>query len=492
MAAVKSYHYFADNRWHEPASRTWFDSFNPTTGEVWAYIPRCNAEDIDRAVQAAHAAFDPWRKLLPSARGNVVRKLGDALIDHAESLGAIETRDNGKKTIDITPALKTWLADSFYYYAGLCDKLEGSVIPVDAPGILNYTKHEPFGAVACITAWNSPLLVAIWKIAPALAAGNTVVIKPSEHASASMLALMEAFQETDLPTGVLNVVTGFGEETGEPLISHPLIRLVSFTGGVAGGSAVAMAASRQVKPVIMELGGKSPQIVLGDADLNLAANGIAAGIFPPAGQTCIAGSRLLVQRELHDKLVDIVCNIVRPARLGHPENADTQIGPIANEPHFRRILEHINDAKDEGARLVLGGNAVQPDSAPNGWFIEPTIFTDVTPDMRLAREEVFGPVLAVVPFDSEEDAIRIANDSKFGLAAGVWTRDSARGIRMAERIAAGTVYINNYFNATTQSPVGGYKQSGYGRENGIEGMKAFLQTKSVWLATEPNQPNPFA
>jgi aldehyde dehydrogenase (NAD+) len=253
-----------------------------------------------------------------------------------------------------------------------------------------------------------------------------------------------------------------------------------------------MAASRQVKPVIMELGGKSPQIVLGDADLNLAANGIATGIFPPAGQTCIAGSRLLVQRELHDKLVDIVCNIVRPARLGHPENADTQIGPIANEPHFRRILEHIKEAKDEGARLVLGGNAVQPDSAPNGWFIEPTIFTDVTPDMRLAREEVFGPVLAVVPFDSEEDAIRIANDSKFGLAAGVWTRDSARGIRMAERIAAGTVYINNYFNATTQSPVGGYKQSGYGRENGIEGMKAFLQTKSVWLATEPNQPNPFA
>ena len=492
MAALKSYHYYAGNEWHEPASRTWFDSFDPTEGEVWACIPRCNTEDVDYAVQTAHAAFEPWRTLLPSARGNMVRKLGDALVRNADRLGEIETRDNGKKTIDITPGLKGWLADSFYYYAGLCDKLEGSVIPVDTPGILNYTKQEPFGAVACITAWNSPLGVAIVKIAPALAAGNTVVIKPSEHASASTLAMMDAFEEAELPPGVLNVVTGFGDETGSSLISHPLIRLVSFTGGVTGGSAAAMAASGQVKPIIMELGGKSPQIVLADADLELAVNGIAAGIFPVSGQTCIAGSRLLVQREIHDEVVDRLCKVVSPARLGHPKHADTQIGPIANEPHFKRILENIDNAKSGGAKLILGGNAVQPESAPNGWFVEPTIFTGVTPDMPLAREEVFGPLLAVIPFGNEEDAIRLANDSKFGLAAGVWTRDSARGIRMAERISAGTVYINNYFNATTQSPVGGYKQSGYGRESGIEGMKAFLQTKSVWLATEPNQPNPFA
>ena len=490
---MKKYQFYANNEWHNPSSGDWFDSYNPTIGEVWAQMPRCNESDVDVAVRAAHEAFTngPWGKMNPSERGRILHKLGDALVANAEMLADIETTDNGKRTVDILPGLKTWLADSFYYYAGLADKIEGSVIPVDAPNILNYTRYEPFGPVACITAWNSPLLVAIWKIAPALAAGNTVVIKPSEHASASAFALMEAFADVGLPPGVLNVVSGFGAETGAPLVNHPLIRLVSFTGGVPGGSAVAMGAARQVKPVIMELGGKSPQIVLENADPELSANGVAAGIFPPSGQSCVAGSRLVVHESLHDEMVDRLTEIVSVARSGDPRDERTHLGPIANKPHFDCILADIESAKAEGATLAYGGHVLHPESAPKGWFIEPTIFTGVEAGSRLAQKEVFGPVLAVIPFKTEAEAIAIANDSKFGLAAGIWTRDTAKAIRMADQIKAGTVYINNYFNATTQSPVGGYKQSGYGRENGIEGMKAFMQVKSVWLATEPHQSNPF-
>ena len=491
---MRTFDYFANGDWHKPVSGEYLDSIDPATGEVWAKIPKCSSEDVDKAVQAAHQAFEigPWGKMLPSQRGQVLRKLGDLLIKNAQQLGAIETRDNGKKTVDITPGLGSWLADSFYYYAGLADKIEGSVIPVDAPGILNYTKREPFGAVACITAWNSPLLIAIWKIAPALAAGNTLVIKPSEYASASTLALMEVFQQADLPAGVLNVVTGFGAETGAALVGHDLIRLVSFTGGVGGGAASAAIAAKNIKPVIMELGGKSPQLVFADADLELSANGVAAGIFPPGGQSCISGSRLLVEQSVHDEMVDKLVSIVSQARLGHPQEPSTHIGPIAHKGHFDCILTDIEKAKSEGATLVYGGNAVKPDNAPDGLFIQPTIFTGVSQQMKLAQDEVFGPVLAVIPFDNEAQAIEMANDSKFGLAAGIWSQDSARAIRLAEQLKAGTVYINNYFNATTQSPVGGYKQSGYGRENGIEGMKAFTQIKSVWLDTQPNQQNPFA
>ena len=303
---------------------------------------------------------------------------------------------------------------------------------------------------------------------------------------------MEVMEEAGLPAGVLNTVTGFGQETGEPLVSHPLIRLVSFTGGIGGGSKVAATAAKQVKPVIMELGGKSPQLVLEDANVELTANGVAMGIFPPSGQSCIAGSRLIVHRSLHDDIVTRLKTIVSQARFGDPRDPRTHIGPIAHKHHFDSILTDIEKAKAAGATLVAGGNAVHPESAPNGWFIEPTIFTGVTADMPLARKEIFGPVLAIIPFDTEEEGIRLANDSNYGLAAGIWTQDSNKAIRIADQLEAGTVYINNYFNATTQSPVGGYKQSGYGRENGIDGLMAFLQTKSVWLDTKPKQGNPFS
>ena len=491
MVELRTFQYFAGGEWHDPRSGEWLDSDNPARGEPWARIPRCNAEDVDVAVRAAHRCFaeGPWPRMRASARGRLLRRIGDAVVDHAAALAEVETTDNGKRTCDIEPGLRTWLADSFHYYAGLADKIEGSVVPVDAPDMLNYTRHEPYGVCAAITAWNSPLLIAIWKLAPALAAGNAVVLKPSEQASASTLALMEVLEEADLPPGLVNVVTGYGPETGEPLVDHPLVRLVSFTGGVSGGRAVAAIAARQVKPAIMELGGKSPQIVLEDADLDLAVNGIASGIFPPAGQSCVAGSRALVHRALHDELVERLCAVAGRARVGEPADPTTHIGPIANRPHYDRVLRDIENAHATGATCVLDGR--QPPGRA-GWYIGPTIFTGVTPEMALARDEVFGPVLAVMPLDDEDEAVRIANDTIYGLAAGVWTADATRAIRLAERIDAGTVYINNYFNATTQSPVGGYKQSGYGRENGNEGMRAFLQTKSVWLATAPSQPDPFA
>jgi aldehyde dehydrogenase (NAD+) len=490
---MKIFQYFAGGAWHDPRSGAWFDSDNPTLGTPWARIPRCDAEDVDVAVQAAHRCFTEgaWPRMNAAARGRLLRRMGDAVVRHAERLGGIETMDNGKRSCDITPPLKSWLADSFYYYAGLADKIEGAVIPVDAPDLLNYTRHEPYGVCACITAWNSPLLIAIWKLAPALAAGNTVVLKPSEHASASTLALMEVLAEADLPRGLINVVTGFGDEAGAALVDHPRVRLVSFTGGITGGRRAAELAARQVKPVILELGGKSPQIVLRDADLALAVNGVASGIFPPAGQSCIAGSRVFVHRSLHDRFVALLCAVAGKARLGDPADAATQVAPIANKPHFESVLRDIEGARTEGARCVLGGEPVHPQNLA-GWFIGPTVFTGVTPRMQIARKEIFGPVIAIMAFDDDEEAMHIANDTIYGLAAGIWTADAARAIRLAERLQAGTVYINNYYNATTQSPVGGFKQSGYGRELGIEGMKAYLQTKSIWLATAPHQPDPFA
>ena len=487
---MKDYQYYAGGSWHDPDSGQWIESENPANKETWARIPDCNAADVDRAVTAARGCYHdgPWGRMQPAERGRLIHRIGDVIVKHADRLGEIEVRDNGKLAKNITPSLKSWQTDSFYYYAGMCDKFEGSVLPSEVPDMLNYMRWEPFGVCGLITAWNSPLGVLIWKLAPALAAGNAVVIKPSEHASVSTLELMDVLEEADLPEGLINVVTGYGQTTGEPLVDHPDVRMVSFTGGIPGGRAAAQVASRQVKPMIMELGGKSPQIVLQDADLELAVNGIVSGIFPATGQSCISGSRLLVPRTMLNSFSERLVEVASRARVGDPNDPKTQIGPIANRPHYEKVLKDIESAVEAGAELLLDGRGKGPDT---GYYIGPTIFSGVTNDARLAQEEVFGPVVAIIPYDDEEEVVAIANDTIFGLAAGIWTRDTNKAIRMADRIQAGTVYINNYFNAATQSPVGGFKQSGYGRENGFEGMRCFMQTKSVWLATNPNQPDPF-
>ena len=493
MGNIKYFKYFVANKWHDPINKNWIDSENPATGDVWAKIPDCEKEDVEKAVSAAKNAFynGPWGKLMPAERGRFLRKIGDVISKHAERLGKIETQDNGKLPAHITPSLENnaWLVDSWNYYAGMCDKFEGKLIPAELPNIHNYMQWEPFGVVAQILPWNSPIGTLIWKLAPCLAAGNTVVLKPSEQASCSTLELMEVLLEADLPPpGVINVVTGFGHTSGEPLVDHPDVRMVSFTGGTAGGKSVAKLAAKQIKPVVMELGGKSPQIVLDDADIELAVNGIASGIFPAGGQSCISGSRLLIHKSLIEDFSEKLVKVAQKANVGDPLNPITQIGPIANRKQYESILKDIKNAEKAGHKLLLDGRKSCKDK---GYYIGPTIFSNVPNSSELAQNEVFGPVVSTEAWEDEDEVIKIANDSLYGLAAGIWSRDTAKAMRMANHIEAGTVYINNYFNASAQSPVGGYKQSGYGRENGWEGMRCFMQTKSVWLSTKPKQENPF-
>ena len=489
---MKVYNCFINNKWVKQETGKWLYSENPANAENWAKVPDCNYNDVNKAVKSAKKAFyaGEWSKISQAQRGRYLRKIGEVISKYSDHLGEIETRDNGKLPKNITPSLKDgeWLVDSWHYYGGMCDKFEGKLLPSEVPNMHNYMNWEPFGVVAQILPWNSPLGTLFWKLAPCLAAGNTVVLKPSEHASCSILELMDVLLEVKLPPGVINVVTGYGDTVGEPLIDHPDVKMVSFTGGTNGGRAVASIAARKTKPIVMELGGKSPQIVFPDADIDLAVNGIISGIFPPGGQSCISGSRILIHKSIVEKFTKKFVSISKRAVVGDPLVQETQIGPIANKKHYESILKNIIKAVNDGHNLILDGRI---HCKKKGYFIGPTIFSNVPNSSYLAQNEIFGPVASTETWEDEEEVIRKANDTIFGLAAGIWTKDSTKGMMMANKIEAGTIYINNYFNAATQSPVGGYKQSGYGRENGWEGMRCFMQTKSVWLSTNPNEPTPF-
>jgi aldehyde dehydrogenase (NAD+) len=483
---------YVGGEWIDAGSGDYFESDNPYLGEPWALIPRGTAADADRAVRAAHAAFTSgeWPRLTASRRGSLLRRLGDLITQKSAALAEIEVRDNGKLLAEMS-AQTAYMAQWYHYYGGLADKIEGSVLPTDKPDTFNYTRYEPLGVVAAIIPWNSPLLLMAWKLAPALAAGNTVVVKPSEFTSASALEFMKLVEEAGFPPGVVNVVTGFGADVGAALIEHPLVRKIAFTGSDATGQRVYEAAARGMKRVSMELGGKSPNIVFEDANLDNAIKGVISGIFAATGQTCIAGSRLLVQQSIHDQFLEKLVAFAKTAKMGNPMNADTQIGPVTNKPQLEKILKYIDIAKGEGARAVLGGSRASRPECGNGWFVEPTIFEGVRNSMRIAQEEVFGPVLAVIPFKDDEEAIAIGNDVVYGLAAGVWTQNIRRALIMAEKLQAGTVWINTYRAVSYLSPFGGYKRSGLGRESGQEMIKEYLQVKSVWISTATDVPNPF-
>ena len=489
---MKKHRMLVDGAWVDSASGEWFESINPFTARPWALIPRGGKADVERAVAAAKKAFygKDWRGLTASARGALLRKLADLLADEADRLAELETTDNGKLLAEMRAQLH-YAPKWFHYFAGLADKIEGRVLPADKPGFFNFTREESLGVVAAITPWNSPLLLATWKLAPALAAGNTVVLKPSEHSSVSALVFGELFEKAGFPPGVVNIITGFGNEVGEPLITHRDVAKVAFTGGDRTGQSVYELAARGIKRVTLELGGKSANIVFDDADLDQAVNGVVAGIFAATGQTCIAGSRALIHRPIYDAFVERLVALARSARMGNPLDLATQVGPITTRPQYDKVLDYMQVAKHEGAVCLLGGGPAQRPECGAGWFVEPTIFSNVRPEMRIANEEVFGPLLALIPFDDEEGAIRVANSTIYGLAAGVWTSSIRRALVMSERLEAGTVWVNCYRVTSYMTPFGGYKRSGFGREGGLEAIREYLQTKSVWIDIEGKTPNPF-
>ncbi|MBN3846145.1 aldehyde dehydrogenase [Paraburkholderia sp. Ac-20342] len=473
------------------ASGKWIPSLDPFRNEDWCQIPDSDEADVDRAVQAAKAAFASaeWGGLTATARGALLRKFGDLVGVHAQRLAELEVRDNGKLMTEMLLQLR-YIPQWFYYYAGLADKIEGGVLPIDKADHLVYTTWEPLGVVAAITAWNSPLLLLTWKLAPGLAAGNTFVVKPSEFASASTVAFAELFDEAGFPPGVVNVVCGTGPAVGEPLVRHRDVAKIAFTGSDNAGRLINRAAADDFKHTTLELGGKSPNIVFEDADLDAAAAGVASGIFAAGGQTCMAGSRLLLQRSVYEKFLDKICALATDIKLGDPMDPKTQMGPMANIAHYRKVLNCIADAEAEGARLALGGEAHH--AAGEGLFVKPTIFRDVKNESQLAQREIFGPVLAVIPFDDESHALELANASNYGLGAGIWTTDIKRIFRLTKKLQAGTVWVNTYRALSFMAPFGGIKHSGLGRESGQEMMKAYLQPKTVWINNSDKTPeNPF-
>lgn len=490
---MKIYQHYIDGQYVDPIGGKWIDSIDPYRGTPWAQIAKGCDKDADRAVAAASRAMHegPWSKLTATARGKLLFKLADLVAANARRLAEIEVRDNGKLFAEMNGQLN-YLPEWWRYFGGLADKIEGAVMPIDKPELFAFTRHEPVGVVAALTAWNSPLLFVAWKCAPALAAGCTVVIKPSEFASASTVEFAALTKDAGFPDGVFNVVTGLGAEVGAALVDHPDVAKITFTGSDATGARIYAQAARTMKRVSLELGGKSPNIVFADCDLAQAAAGVVSGIFAATGQTCIAGSRLLVQNSIKEAFSEQVAALGRAARKGDPMQPETNIGPVTTAPQYKKILDYIEIAKAEGARCILGGGPATAPDLPGGQFVEPTIFVDVTPDMRIAREEVFGPVLSIIGFEDEEEAIRLANDTVYGLAAGVWTKNIGRAVRMSSALKAGTVWVNTYRAVSYLMPFGGMKHSGIGRESGMESIREYLETKSVWISTSEAPPaHPF-
>lgn len=488
---TRLYGLYIDGQSVAPRSGKTLAAFNPYTGQAWAHVPDAGVEDVLAAVAAAQRAYEQtWRHTSGLARATLMQKLATLIENSAERMSRIESTDNGKVVRETQSQMK-WVGRQLRFFAGYADKLYGQQLPLDQKDTLDYLVQVPYGVVALITAWNSPLSLLANKLAPALAAGNCVVVKPSEHASVSTLEFAALVEEAGFPPGVFNVVTG-GAEVGRALVDAPAVAKVSFTGSPGVGREIAAAAGRRLVPVTLELGGKSPNIIFDDADINKAVTGALAGIFGATGQTCVAGSRLLVQRGVYNEVVKRVAERAAKIRMGDPLDPATEMGPAANEPQFRRILAAIDSAAASGARLVTGGRRATGAGLETGYFIEPTVFAEVSNASHLAQEEIFGPVLAVIPFDTEEEAIAIANDTRYGLAAGIWTQNLSRAMRVSRGVQAGSVWVNTYRALAAQAPFGGFKESGIGRERGEAGLHEYLTTKNVMIDFSDAERDPFA
>jgi aldehyde dehydrogenase (NAD+) len=490
---IRNYRMLVGGEWVDARSGETFESVNPYTGKVWATAPEADEEDVDRAVRAAREAFDegPWGGMTGTERARLLRRLAELIADNAGSIARVESTDNGKLLREMAGQMKA-LPEWYYYFAGAADKIHGETIPSDKPNFLVYTRREPIGVVGAIVPWNSPVLLLTWKLAPALAAGCTVVAKPAEQTPASVLEFARLFEEAGFPPGVFNVITGDGPTTGRALVRHPGVDKIAFTGSTETGISVMKDAADHLAKVSLELGGKSPNIVFDDADLEAANNGVIAGIFAATGQTCMAGSRLFVHQQAHDEVVGRLSERAEAIKLGDPFEAETEMGPVAFKEHLEKVQDAIRAGHEEGAELVSGGNRPQEEGLKEGYFIEPTIFTRVNNDMGIARDEIFGPVLSVIPFEDEEELVRQANDTHFGLAAGIWTRDIQRAHRVAHALKAGTVWVNSYRTVSFNAPFGGYKMSGLGRENGVESIREYTQVKSVWVELSGQTRDPFS
>lgn len=477
--SIQTYDMLIDGAWVQASDGATFDSTDPSTGKVWAQIPEATAADVDRAVRAAEHAMrgGPWSEMTPTARGKTLRKLSDLMAEHSEALGRVETRDTGKMFKE-TRWQSTYIAEYYHFFAGAADKIAGETLPIDKPDMFVFTDREPLGVVAAVIPWNSQMFLSAVKIAPALAAGNAIVLKASEHAFAPLLEFGKLVAEAGIPDGVVNIVTGHADPCGKALTSHPLVARVAFTGGPVAAAHVIRNSAENFAEVSLELGGKSPFIVFEDADLESAVNGSVAGIFGASGQSCVAGSRLIVQDTIADEFLARMTAIAEKIRIGDPQADKTEMGPLCTAGQMTHIEAQIAKARDEGATVLTGG--ARPDTL-DGLYFQPTIIDCPRPDLTIVDTELFGPVLSVLRFKDEAEALALTNDTKHGLAAGIFTKDSARALRMSRRVRAGIIWVNTYRAISPVAAFGGEKTSGHGREAGFQAVYDYTRPKTVWM-----------